>query len=225
MPCSVQLAKVFPVQLLELQLYPPFKSLCAMRTSSRIWRTLPVHKSALNPVCACLRPKFTYGIPLHTLQESHSRQPSTLLRFSRYQSTSASFPASSRTITKPNSSHTTGGLDQPTYQLTFTCKPCKNRSSHHITKQGYHHGTVLITCPGCKARHLISDHLRVFVDASSDLEDILMRKAAPGTDLSKLLKRGKLGIRQGEMVGNEGEESIEFWDDGTQTTHQPLKNQ
>jgi mitochondrial protein import protein ZIM17 len=49
----------------------------------------------------------------------------------------------------------------PSYELTFTCKKCSTRSSHRVSKQGYHHGTVLITCPGCKNRHLISDHLKV----------------------------------------------------------------
>lgn len=49
----------------------------------------------------------------------------------------------------------------PAYELTFTCKKCSTRSSHRISKQGYHHGTVLITCPGCKNRHLISDHMKV----------------------------------------------------------------
>lgn len=33
------------------------------------------------------------------------------------------------------------------------------------------------------------------------------------------LKKGKLGIRHGELVGNEGEEEIEFWEDGTETPH------
>lgn len=47
------------------------------------------------------------------------------------------------------------------YDLTFTCKPCGHRSSHRVSKHGYHVGTVLITCPGCKNRHVISDHLRV----------------------------------------------------------------
>ena len=50
---------------------------------------------------------------------------------------------------------------RPSYQLTFTCKPCDHRSSHEISKHGYHAGTVLITCPQCKNRHVISDHLRV----------------------------------------------------------------
>ena len=49
----------------------------------------------------------------------------------------------------------------PAYELTFTCKPCKHRSTHKISKQGYHKGTVLITCPECSNRHLISDHLKV----------------------------------------------------------------
>lgn len=50
----------------------------------------------------------------------------------------------------------------PSYEMTFTCKACSTRSSHRMSKQGYHHGTILITCPGCKNRHLIADHLKVF---------------------------------------------------------------
>jgi hypothetical protein len=49
----------------------------------------------------------------------------------------------------------------PAYEMTFTCKQCNTRSSHKVSKQGYHHGTVLITCPGCKNKHLISDHMKV----------------------------------------------------------------
>jgi ribosomal protein S27E len=49
----------------------------------------------------------------------------------------------------------------PSYAMVFTCKKCSERSAHKISKQGYHSGTVLVTCPGCKNRHLISDHLKV----------------------------------------------------------------
>lgn len=47
------------------------------------------------------------------------------------------------------------------YLLSFQCKPCKARSIHRITHHGYHKGTVLVSCPTCKQKHLISDHLKV----------------------------------------------------------------
>lgn len=113
--------------------------------------------------------------------------------------------------------------DEPSYELSFTCKPCLYRSSHRVTKQGYHHGTVLVTCPSCKSRHVISDHLKIFLDSKSTLEDILRNKLEKGQDLTKLLKKGSLGIRPGQMVGNEGEEDLEFWEDGTETVHTPIE--
>ncbi|KAL0254888.1 hypothetical protein SLS55_009412 [Diplodia seriata] len=88
--------------------------------------------------------------------------------------------------------------------MTFTCKACTTRSSHKISKQGYHHGTVLISCPGCKNRHLISDHLKIFADQSTTLEDIMREKG-------QLVKRGQLS--------DDGD--LELWDDGSQTKHTP----
>ena len=61
-----------------------------------------------------------------------------------------------------------------------------HRSSHRITKQAYHFGTTLITCPGCKNRHLISDHLKIFSDKSLTIEDILREKG-------QFLRKGRLG--------------------------------
>lgn len=49
----------------------------------------------------------------------------------------------------------------PSYEMRFTCKRCMTPQTHKISKQGYHHGTVLVTCPGCKNRHLVADHLKV----------------------------------------------------------------
>lgn len=88
--------------------------------------------------------------------------------------------------------------EQPSYQLTFTCKACSHRSTHHVTKQAYHHGTTLITCPGCKNRHLISDHLKIFGDEGMTLEDIMREKGEQG-----LLRKGRLG--------EEGD--VEFYDE------------
>lgn len=85
---------------------------------------------------------------------------------------------------------------EPAYQITFTCKPCGNRSSHRMSKHGYHRGTVLIRCPSCENRHVISDHLGIFLDQKSTLEDILQKEG-------KALTKGYL------------EGDVEFWEDGT----------
>lgn len=69
-----------------------------------------------------------------------------------------------RPVPKPNSPRRQANPTikrEPSYEITFTCTPCGHRSSHSITKQGYHCGSVLIACPGCKNRHIISDHLDV----------------------------------------------------------------
>ncbi|KAI4594571.1 hypothetical protein KJ359_007659 [Pestalotiopsis sp. 9143b] len=89
---------------------------------------------------------------------------------------------------------------EPHYELTFTCVPCGSRSSHTVSKQGYHKGSVLITCPSCRNRHIISDHLNIFGDRQLTIEDIMRERG-------QLVKRGTLGV----------DGDIEFWEDGTQT--------
>ncbi|PYH77725.1 zf-DNL-domain-containing protein [Aspergillus uvarum CBS 121591] len=84
---------------------------------------------------------------------------------------------------------------EPAYQITFTCKPCGGRSSHRMSKHGYHRGTVLIQCPTCSSRHVIADHLNIFFDQKSTLEDILARQG------DKLMR----GYTNGDM---------EFWENG-----------
>jgi protein import protein ZIM17 len=83
---------------------------------------------------------------------------------------------------------------QPHYRLKFTCAPCDTPSTHNISKQGYHHGSVLVTCPSCRNRHVISDHLGIFGDRKVTIEDIMREKG-------QLVKKGTLG--------EDGD--IEFW--------------
>ncbi|KAL2016910.1 hypothetical protein VTK56DRAFT_2871 [Thermocarpiscus australiensis] len=97
---------------------------------------------------------------------------------------------------------------QPHYELTFTCKPCGARSRHRVSKQGYHHGSVLIACPGCRNRHVISDHLRIFGDARVTVEDLLRARG-------ELVKKGTLG--------EDGD--LEFWEDGTTTVREPWEGE
>lgn len=86
--------------------------------------------------------------------------------------------------------------NEEAYRISFTCKPCGERSTHRMSKQGYHRGTVLIQCPSCKNRHVMSDHLGVFFDKRTTVED--------------LLKQQGQALTHGHTDGN-----LEFWEDGT----------
>ncbi|TLS31084.1 hypothetical protein PpBr36_03749 [Pyricularia pennisetigena] len=85
---------------------------------------------------------------------------------------------------------------QPHYSLHFTCVPCGHRSAHKISKQGYHHGSVLITCSECKNRHVISDHLGIFGDRKVTVEDLMRERGHS-------FKKG--------VLGENGD--IEYWHD------------
>ena len=102
----------------------------------------------------------------------------------------------SNTVPSTTSSEIEDSVQEPKYQVSFTCKPCGHRSTHRFSKHSYHKGTVLIQCPSCKIRHLFADHLKHFADKSRTIEDMLREKG-------QLVKRGTVN---GDM---------EFWDDGT----------
>ncbi|KAK1757930.1 DNL zinc finger-domain-containing protein [Echria macrotheca] len=108
-----------------------------------------------------------------------------------------------RTAQNPSSSESSEQKPSPPpqYELTFTCRPCNHRSRHRVSKHGYHHGSVLVTCPSCKNRHVISDHLRIFGDAKVTIEDILRERG-------QSIRKGTLGS------SDDGEEDFEFWEDG-----------
>ena len=161
-------------------------------------------------LCRAFHPS-SLSSPTSTIARCLSlRQPWQSMTSIRH-NTSLAAPSSSQSPRTPTSSSPT--TTHPAYEIYFTCKPCSHRSGpHRVTKQGFHKGTTLITCPSCKNRHVVSDHLRIFTDQGGDLTDIMKRHG-------EKLKKGKLGIRDGQLVGNEGEEEIEFWEDGTETPH------
>lgn len=101
------------------------------------------------------------------------------------------------------------GTNAAYYQLSFTCVPCGHRSHHNVSKQGYHTGSTLITCPECRNRHVISDHLGILTDRKGvTIEDIVREKG-------QLVKRGSLG--------EDGD--IEFWPDDAQDSGKPSGTQ
>ena len=76
---------------------------------------------------------------------------------------SPSSPTKSPNVETPDANAFAANIknQRPSYQIHFTCKPCGFRSAHEISKHGYHSGSILVTCPSCKNRHVISDHLKV----------------------------------------------------------------
>lgn len=59
--------------------------------------------------------------------------------------------------------------------IGFTCKCCQHRTHRTMSHQAYHHGIVLIECPGCQSHHLIADNLGWFKDtpkAAKKIEDM-----------------------------------------------------
>lgn len=151
-----------PFKLGEYTAGPPKSAMRPASSVSRLW----------SRASSCTYAPRATSTPVRRIHQeiSHSRRPQSALSqpqaflpqlcrhaFSSNTKRSDSAPAN------PNGDTAATAQQQeiPQYQMTFTCKVCTTRSSHKISKQGYHHGTVLISCPGCKNRHLIADHLRV----------------------------------------------------------------
>ncbi|KAL2859054.1 zf-DNL-domain-containing protein [Aspergillus pseudodeflectus] len=97
--------------------------------------------------------------------------------------------------------------EEPAYMLAFTCKPCGDRSVHRVSKHGYHRGTVLIQCPGCNNRHIISDHLRIFLDSRKTLDDIMRENGEK--IVHKNLDDGDLEFRDDELMARRIAEELE----------------
>ncbi|PMD18073.1 zf-DNL-domain-containing protein [Hyaloscypha hepaticicola] len=139
-------------------------------------------------------------LPVHQLSS---------LRIARSQySTEASPSTSPQTQAKsrPHAPPAPRRPPQPEYEMSFTCRPCSTRSTHRVSKQGYHYGSVLITCPECKNRHVISDHLNIFGDKHMTIEDLMREQG-------QLVKKGTLS-----EDGN-----LEFWEDGSTTKRRKEK--
>lgn len=144
----------------------------------------------------------------------HLSTPNTILQQRRCNATTTSSTRAPKPFTERDDLTEQQASDlaarkalEPAYDLTFTCRKCLTRSTHRVTKQAYHKGTTLITCQGCKNRHLISDHLKIFSDKSITIEDILREKG-------EFLRKGRLG--------DDGD--IEFYEDESVPSTEEVKD-
>lgn len=163
--------------------------------TSRCLRALPTHKPfpRIQPLSSSFR-RFNSTTARTEFQSQSQNESSPTPNVSQKPLTDrASSPSSQPTEQRPGN---------PEYQITFTCSPCSTRSSHRVSKQGYHYGSTLITCPECRNRHIISDHLNIFGDKSMTIEDLMRERG-------QLVKKGTLS--------EDGD--LEFWEDGTTSKH------
>ena len=69
------------------------------------------------------------------------------------------------------------------FLVEFTCNKCGNRNSHSISRLAYTKGTVIVTCPSCKASHLIADNLNWIEDDFKNIEAFMEKRGTPVTKL------------------------------------------
>lgn len=135
-------------------------------TSSTLLRKPLLQTPQTQPQTSPLR----LGIRFHSTDDSATRPPKPLTDRDGIPAKDAQTDADAIAARK---------AQQPSYEMTFTCKQCMNRSSHRITKQAYHYGTVLVNCPGCKGRHLIADHMKVGFHPLLAIREWLVQELMP----------------------------------------------
>jgi protein import protein ZIM17 len=67
-------------------------------------------------------------------------------------------------------------IDDPRMIMGMKCDECNTRLVKTVPKRSYEKGVVLIRCDGCKANHLIADHLGWFDDGGVNIEMIMREK-------------------------------------------------
>ena len=70
------------------------------------------------------------------------------------------------------------------FDMQFTCNLCGTRNEHSISRRAYTKGTVIVTCPGCNATHLVADNLNWIEDDFVNLEEYMAKQGTPITRIA-----------------------------------------
>merc|ERR1719213_825379 len=70
------------------------------------------------------------------------------------------------------------------FEMQFTCNLCGERNEHSISRRAYTKGTVIVTCPGCNATHLVADNLNWIEDDFVNLEEYMAKQGTPITRIA-----------------------------------------
>ena len=106
-------------------------------------------------------------------------------------------PKEEGTLLSPLGESSSLGRIAPTMMIAFTCNVCGLRQSKSMSKKSYEEGVVLITCDGCKNRHLIADNLGWFGNPGANVESILQEK---GIDVRKFQEEGELQLTEEDLA-------------------------
>lgn len=142
-----------------------------LRPSTRIHSLLPYapgrifvqHTKPLRPPTTALNTPYSSRTQIHDGLLAQKTPPGASFAPDKPLADTSSSPVQAPIIEAHDTKASTAKIktQRPSYQIHFTCKPCGFRSAHEISKHGYHSGSILVTCPSCKNRHVISDHLKV----------------------------------------------------------------
>ena len=171
----------------------------ARMTSSHLRRAISRLALRVSSSIVVARAATTRDV-LHTSCATWTPRHDRVWRSTRPFASDVDRPASSVTAEEPkdveDASPSTPNARKDLYMM-FTCGRCDARAARGFSRQAYENGVVIVTCPGCQAKHVVADRMGWFGEPGS-VEDFIAEKADA--------EDGEGGVARGSMKLVEGED-------------------